>query len=397
MRLLFILLFLYYLLTMLYPSGDDAVSGQRIYPQVTMAVCALLCLYCTLKNHRQILQEKLFRPFFAMVILALVYVLYPFGTASELYAQFLFFLKSYMAIVFMFTVYVLLSKAQGQTGKLIYSIYALQLLYAFYQLWYDRQNMLMNDHEIFDSNSGFTLVCLIPMALMLPIRRLRFYICVLVLMGCIYSGQRSAALAAVLSIPFCLSSLRGSIKRSDVLLMVLAVIFVLFPILQEAIANIQMRNEIDATNDSVGSGRSVFWKLVWDDFWNGNAMQIFFGHGTNTVPELLGRTFGMSIGAHNGWLDMLYSFGLVGISLYVSMIWGLFKHNKRFSRLNSGRKNILLIIFIVFTVKCSTSHGYWDITVMPLSLAIAVVAAEANRRRTLPHSAPIKNTVQTSD
>lgn len=375
MKVLFYLLLVYYILDMLFPHGDISTESMRIFPQSTMALCCIYCMYINIKNSRIIQQQNLFSSYYLLVALALCYILYPFENLMLLYNNTLFFLKSYMAIIFMFSLFIYLEKDSEQTMSYIYKLYIIQLIYGFYKLYVDRTRFeILDEHELFDSNAGFMLICLLPMALTLPLKRLRLYICAAVVLGCVYSGQRSAALAAILCAPFCISYLKSSIKKIDILFFVFAFIFVISPILNDAILNIQMRNEVDMDKDSFGSGRSIFWKHVWDGFWSGNILQILFGNGTNTVPILLKRTYGMSIGAHSGWLDILYSFGIIGFFLYVKSIFILLFKNKRVNRWLPDMKNMFLILFILFFVKCSTSHGYWDITVMPFTMTLAIIA-----------------------
>lgn len=359
---------------MLFPHGNEAVESMRILPQTTMAICCLYCLYVILSNNSTIKSQKIFIPFYSLILLAFIYIYYPFEDSTLLFNNFIFFLKSYMAIFFMFAIFVFLQKSYKKSLSYIYFIYGIQLLYGFYKLFIDIVVFkTFAEHELFDSNAGFMLICLLPMALTLPQKRLRLYICATIIVGCIYSGQRSAALAAALCAPFCIQYLKNSIKKVDILVFIIASIWVIFPILQDALYNIQMRNEVDIDRDSFGSGRSIFWKHVWDGFWSGNILQLFFGYGTNTVPILLDKKYGMPIGAHSGWLDFLYSFGFVGFFIYVKSIFILLWQNRWVNKSLPYMKNMLLILFILFFVKCSTSHGYWDVTVMPFTMTIAVI------------------------
>jgi O-antigen ligase len=281
-----------------------------------------------------------------------------------------------MAIYFMFVVYLYLLKDYNKTKNYIYLIYGLQIIYAFHRLYTDRLNFLSLEHELFDSNAGFILICLLPMSLIIPLRRLRIYLCAIIVLGCIYSGQRSAALAATLCFPFCIAYLKGCIKRMDILIFLLAFVFVAIPILQDAITNIEMRNSLDIQNDNFGSGRSEFWADVWNAFWNGNIFQILFGHGANSVPELLVVKYGTPIWSHNGWLDALYMYGFVGFVIYGCIVLRLYRYNRKISHTLKNYKNIFLIIFLLFMVKSTTSHGNWDISVMPLVIAIAIVMVD---------------------
>ena len=103
----------------------------------------------------------------------------------------------------MFAVYLMLIKYGEKMEKYLFLMYFIQVLYVFYCLVVEKRAAIESNEKIFDSNSGFMLVCCIPMALLIPFKRFRIYLVLLLTAGCLISGQRSAALAAVLSLPFC--------------------------------------------------------------------------------------------------------------------------------------------------------------------------------------------------
>lgn len=145
------------------------------------------------------------------------------------------------------------------------------------------------------------------------------------------------------------------------------------PILVSAVDNIVARNNIDLRHGSVGSGREIFWLIVWKSFWGGDFVNVLLGNGLDSVPTLLKRKYGMAIGAHNGWLDHLYSFGLLGICFYIYTFILLFKSNYLVRRYYYKFRGVLAIAALLFLVKSLTSHGYWDIASNPLSGMISFV------------------------
>ena len=217
----------------------------------------------------------------------------------------------------MFAVYLMLIKYGEKMEKYLFLMYFIQVLYVFYCLVVEKRAAIESNEKIFDSNSGFMLVCCIPMALLIPFKRFRIYLVLLLTAGCLISGQRSAALAAVLSLPFCFLYLKDVIARKDYLYIGVLFLLLGLPILVSAVDNIVARNNIDLRHGSVGSGREIFWLIVWKSFWGGDFVNVLLGNGLDSVPTLLKRKYGMAIGAHNGWLDHLYSFGLLGICFYI--------------------------------------------------------------------------------
>jgi hypothetical protein len=70
--------------------------------------------------------------------------------------------------------------------------------------------------------------------------------------------------------------------------------------------------DLDPSRGS-GSGRYVFWRIAFDHMMNRRMDAQVLGEGVGAARDVMGREFGHDIGCHNDWLDMAYSFGLVGL------------------------------------------------------------------------------------
>lgn len=340
---------------------------MRILPQLMGGILCVFCLIVSLKKEIRCYKNCIFSIFYLQLIYCALYIPYT-APSNTLLSNILFYLKSFSAIPFMFTIFYIATHYKKGTNYIL-AIYFIQATYALFRLIYDKQ--LSDASSTFDSNSGFILVCCIPMALIIP-KKLRLYVYTILVLACIASGQRSAAVAALLTLPIGFKCVKQYIKPSDIFIMIILGALVIYPIAENAITNLLLRHQHDLESGSIGSGRSIFWKIVWDDFWN-NDMNIFIGNGINSVPVLLDEKFGMAIGAHNGWLDFLYSFGIIGVIIYGLSIFNIFKMNKLISTQMSEYKNILLTIFFVFLIKCTTSHGYFDMSVMPMTMCMGIV------------------------
>lgn len=364
----------YYLLSAIFPNvgyGDNQVA-ERIYPQVTMGLIGVYSLFLVLFNYKAILKSSICKPFFVYFGYAFVYVFLVIPGGS-LFANFIYFLKLTMAIQTLFTLYVFLRDDYETAVKCIFFLYAVQFIYSFQSLLMDKF-VYFHSHEIFNSNAGFNLIAAIPMTLIVPQKRLRAYVYIMLVVGCLFSGQRSAAVAALISFPLCLSYLRNSLRRSDIIVISLLGVIVLYPVLQIAIDNIMERMAADEKRGDIGSGRSIFWLISIKDFFSHDLLHLMFGNGYYSIQKMLGMKYGMAIEAHNGWIQNLYVYGIVGFILYVKTVFILIRKNKKVNRWLPEYHNILLICFIIFFVKCSTSHGNWDISVMPMGSLLALIA-----------------------
>ncbi|MCQ2095120.1 MAG: O-antigen ligase family protein [Bacteroidaceae bacterium] len=377
----------YYILDLAFPYGQKETDSYRIFPQAVMAIICISCLVMTIGNLRTIRKYSFTKPFLCYATLALLYVPYPCWGESNLHDNIIFFLKSYIAIFVIFTFIVFYKRDEKKTNRVAHIIFFVQVIYVMVKLLVDKHNSLIEEEELFDSNAGFMLVCCIPFSLTIRHRRLRLYLYSLLIIACIYSGQRSAALTAIVTVPIAAIYFWKKVKTKDVIILLSALIIIGIPLISSAYDNIVARNQEDMLKDSVGSGRNIFWKIVWNDFWNGDPVYYFIGHGTNTVQFLLDKKYGIAIGAHNGWLDHLYTFGLTGLALYSLTILSLLRNSRKINRHLPHMKHLTLLTFTLLMVKVSTSHGYWDISSIPISLVLSRIFYQyfevLNRRRRL--------------
>ena len=155
----------------MFPQRNPLVEESRIFPQTVMALICIYCLWVSINKCRTILQEKVFHFFFIILVMGFIYAFIDTGT--HIFKNILDFLKGYMAIMFMFTLYIHLHQDEKMAKRNIYIIFGIQVLYVFYNLWLHRTMWHSNGsiEKIFDSNTGFLFECCIPMALIFPIRR----------------------------------------------------------------------------------------------------------------------------------------------------------------------------------------------------------------------------------
>ena len=381
LQVLTFLAVLYYILNILFPTDYSlyAANANRIYPQIVMGLMAVLSMAIFVISIKRIWINPVMRGFLILLILAFIYILYPMNPVDNL----MYVLRTYMAIIVMFALYVLLLRIRdtGYWMTYVYVIYAFQVAFSLATLIMDKASFVGGATEQFDSNAGFFLITCVPLALTIPIKRARLYIYCLLVLACIYSGQRSAALAAVVSFPFCISYLRPCIKKNDIFIFLVLAVVVALPILFDAVQNIHERNQHDLDRGDIGSGRLIFWGIVIMDYVKQGVAHMVVGNGTNSVVTLLERTYGLAIGAHNGWLDILYTFGIIGIAVYATIQFRLVFRNRKIGRQVPMMKNMYFILFTIFFVKSVTSHGYFAIDMIPFLTVVAMAEGLADKKK----------------
>jgi len=84
-------------------------------------------------------------------------------------------------------------------------------------------------------------------------------------------------------------------------------------------------NDLNIFEGGTGAGRSVFWSILIDYIAEQPLINFFIGNGYGFIQALLDSRLNQAIGAHNDWLDIFLSFGIIPIILFITMIGLLVK------------------------------------------------------------------------
>lgn len=110
---------------------------------------------------------------------------------------------------------------------------------------------------------------------------------------------------------------------------------------------------------TITSGRSVFWAIDMEAFWNSTPFYKIFGHGLNFIYDLNDANRIGAIWAHNDFIQLLVDFGFLGFFLYLAAFYKVFR-KAGFRKNPLIAKAIIVIIWIFnaffnmfFTYFCS--------------------------------------------
>lgn len=107
--------------------------------------------------------------------------------------------------------------------------------------------------------------------------------------------------------------------------------------------------------ESFTSGRSVFWLVDLKDYFESNFLQQVFGHGFDYIYRLNLSKVGMEIWAHNDFINLLISVGLIGFMIYVIALWKMFS-NLRYSL--KIKEYILIVSYVAIPALLNGFYTY---------------------------------------
>ena len=200
------------------------------------------------------------------------------------------------------------------------------ILIVMYYISMTNYRTIESDEYIAFSDIYYPL-CLLPLVLMntKPIRSLIPILAIIV--GIIISGKRGGLIVvALVAIVYYL--FRGKSKRRGSVFMLLFLATTIwassyFIAYLDAHYGLQTINRMINAAEDGGSGRVERWHLIWSEIETSSLWQILFGHGFDSVSDLVGSR------AHNDFLEVLYNYGLFSFGLYLCFHIGLIMTNIR--------------------------------------------------------------------
>ena len=103
---------------------------------------------------------------------------------------------------------------------------------------------------------------------------------------------------------------------------------------------------------STGSGRSDLYLSVIGAIKDRDFVELMLGSGIGSSVDLLGT------GVHNEWLEMLFSYGIIGLAIYTSYIVGIITTAKRIYRMNTQLGSAAAMSVALYLILSFVSTGY---------------------------------------
>ena len=195
-------------------------------------------------------------------------------------------------------------------------------------------------------------------------RILQIIIMLLSLYCVLMSGSRGALIAVAVAMIITLLQ-SGKVDVKSVLIIIAFAIIVLLLLTRYIIPlipdDVLTRMSLKALLKDGGSGRGDLWTDAVRKIWNGSILRMIFGYGQY---GLTAGTKGVSQTMHNQLIQQLSNYGIVGLVLYLILIYKSYKSIK----LNCPRYMGAFIGMMVMSLTITMSVAYkliWILLLMP--------------------------------
>ena len=226
--------------------------------------------------------------------------------------------------------------------------------------------------------ASLPLLFIIPLVLFYFRSNYRLVFLAVISILILFSLRRTTIIGFILCLPFIFHYVSAKLKVYHILLIGILFTFIgtyVWEYIGEAVIyrfESLLVGDKGGTEDSYGSGRSEFYLTVWNNWIGKDLFSFLFGNGLNSTNPLLMRAHNVQH-AHNDFLEIAYTFGLLGAGIWLFFIrhlWGLKKQIKAF---NPESTSLFYICFISYLIIAMASGCIERITTLPFGITVSML------------------------
>ena len=234
--------------------------------------------------------------------------------------------------------------------------------------------------------ASLPLLFIIPLVLVCFNNKYRIIILSVISVLVLFSVRRTTILGFILCIPFIYTYLSAKLKFYHIAFIGILFTFLVMNIwdhIGEAIVfrfeNLLVGDK-GGTEDSYGSGRSEFWVTTWNNWVRKDMFSFLLGNGLKSTNELLMRVHNVQH-AHNDFLEIGHTFGLLGIGIWLSFIRQLWNLKKQIKRYSPNSISLFYICFISYFIIAMASGCIERITTLLFGITVSMLLYQVQESR----------------
>jgi O-antigen ligase len=131
--------------------------------------------------------------------------------------------------------------------------------------------------------------------------------------------------------------------------------------------------DMDFRRGGTGAGRTTVWQGGIDHLLRRGVMLNVIGEGEGSYAEAMVHRIGFSVGAHNGWLTLAVSYGLIGTALYLVFLGRLGRFAMRARHVQDSRVEVLGAVLAGILISEATQGFLLSPSAVPTYTMIALM------------------------
>ena len=216
------------------------------------------------------------------------------------------------------------------------------------------------------NNVGYLFVGILPL-LFLNFKKNILWI-ILAYIFILLSLKRGAIVCEVATLPFFIVMLKKTYKLSVLKIILMAVVtsnIAFYYIGKAAKENAYVEKRIESTLEGNSSGREDYAISVINSVAQFDVVELLIGRGINYSGIIMGNF------AHNDWLELLTSSGLIGCFFYLLSIFAIYIYAKK--ECFGFYRKIAIMILIIIMLKTVLSMNYFSLDSIPLYYTLGMI------------------------
>lgn len=378
------LLVLYQMLLTYISIGNNELRFDRFLLPIMILfnLYFLVRILCIINVNNTVKRLHLFIGFFISLYLISA-VIYSFTHSLELvygYLPTIMLVIPTISTFFYATYFGYISQKQI---KIITIIFLCIAFYSFYSIYLHKVDLLGEDFYKHSNNSGYSFVLILPL-LFLSFKNNKFIALILssvFFVFVLFAAKRGAIIIYSIIYVYYLIYYISHVSVGEKITITGLLLIAFMPtyiILKEKMGYLLFRFTLDGA-----SGRDEIYSSILEAFQNSTFWEFCFGHGFFSVFEVTSAIFGFGLMAHSDYLEIILDLGLLGIMIYLSIIYFLIRYIVKIPMEFLYEKNILIMCCVIWSIKALASGVFMVKDSVLLMCAVGVVMGYIERRKTL--------------
>ncbi len=218
----------------------------------------------------------------------------------------------------------------------------IMFLFYFVTVFYSSRNITMNFGTVQYARVGYIyhVLGLLPFVLLEQEKKIKIFFIVLTVLVTIFSFKRGAIIILPLTLmAYFFIENKTKHANNNILRVILAMLaFVIVWLLIDNYSNGYLSSRFALTDLADGSGRADLFRAYLHNISQRGLLQIAVGIiSNNEIP--------IGLGAHNEWINQLYSYGVIGVLFYAMIIVSMIVLSVRLVK----KKSVLAASFCAMT------------------------------------------------
>lgn len=146
-------------------------------------------------------------------------------------------------------------------------------------------------------------------------------------------------------------------------------------------AGLEIFDRFSKLSTDGGSGRDIIWAITLQAFKMSNIREKILGHGFQSVYYRL-KPGGFSRFSHNSYIEYLYDYGIIGLSLLVLFVLSLIIIEIKFIREKNKYAPVMGMLLIITIFLSAFSYFFEESNIIqPTAVAYGIILGQAHKER----------------